>query len=67
MINKYKEKKDADFYEQEIMEQYNPINVITAGDKRDEEETNDDIKEKVQKDYGLLTYRTVVVSIKEAL
>ena len=44
MINKYKEKKDAVFYDREIRDQYEPINVITAGDKRDDDQTNEDIK-----------------------
>ncbi|MDR2194475.1 MAG: dynamin family protein [Treponema sp.] len=67
MIHKLKERKDAVFYQKKIKGQYDPINVITAADARDEGETNNDIKKKVQKDYGLLTHRTVVVSSKEAL
>jgi GTPase Era involved in 16S rRNA processing len=46
MTNKYKEKKDADFYNDAIRDKYEPINVITAGDKRDDGEINKDIKQK---------------------
>jgi GTPase Era involved in 16S rRNA processing len=66
MINKYKEKKDADFYTQAIRGQYRPINVITAADKRDEGQTNEDIKIRVRNDYHLVKGDTVVVSAKEA-
>jgi GTPase Era involved in 16S rRNA processing len=67
MTLKYKEKKDADFYNSEIKNKYHTINVITAGDKRDEGETNDSIKEKLRRDYKLVRGNTVVVSSKEAL
>jgi tetratricopeptide (TPR) repeat protein len=67
MINKYKEKKDAVFYNTAIRDRYEPINVITAGDKRDDDQTNKDIKQLVQKDYSLIKSHTVVVSPKEAL
>jgi hypothetical protein len=67
MTNKYKEKKDAVFYDQEIRNQYEPINVITAGDKRDEGQTNETIKLQLRNDYDLVKGQTVVVSSKEAL
>jgi GTPase Era involved in 16S rRNA processing len=67
MINKYKEKKDAVFYDKEILDQYEPINVITAGDKRDDDQTNEDIKKLVENGYSLVKSHTVVVSSKEAL
>jgi GTPase Era involved in 16S rRNA processing len=67
MINKYKEKKDAVFYNKAIKERYEPINVITAGDIRDDDQTNEDIKQAVRKDYSLIKSHTVVVSSKEAL
>jgi GTPase Era involved in 16S rRNA processing len=67
MINKYKEKKDAVFYNQVLQDRYDPINIITAGDKRDDDQTNEDIKLLVQNDYHLIKGHTVVVSSKEAL
>jgi GTPase Era involved in 16S rRNA processing len=66
MINKFKEKKDAVFYDKAILGRYKPINVITAGDKRDDDQTNNDIKKVVQTDYHLIKSKTVVVSSKEA-
>ncbi|MHC6203060.1 dynamin family protein [Breznakiellaceae bacterium SP9] len=66
MILKYKERKDAEFYWNHISA-YNPINVINAGDKRDEGQTDNDIKEILRKDYRLMKADTVIVSSKNAL
>jgi GTPase Era involved in 16S rRNA processing/uncharacterized tellurite resistance protein B-like protein len=67
MILKYKEKKDAEFYNREIKDKYQTINVVTAGDKRDEGETDESIKRKLRSDYKLVRENTVIVSSKEAL
>ncbi|MHC6203063.1 tetratricopeptide repeat protein [Breznakiellaceae bacterium SP9] len=66
MILKYKEAKDAKFYQDHI-KNYEPINVINAGDKRDEGQTDDDIKASLNKDYKLEKLDTVIVSSKNAL
>jgi GTPase Era involved in 16S rRNA processing len=66
MILKYKERKDAEFYRQYI-KNLTPINVINAGDARDDGQTDDDIKRKLQQDYRLIRENTVIVSSKNAL
>jgi GTPase Era involved in 16S rRNA processing len=63
MIAKYKERKDAEFYNQYI-EEYNPLNVINAGDARDDDQTDEDIKKILRKDYGLIGEDTVIISGK---
>ena len=65
MILRYKELKDVAFYKQHI-EEYNPINVINAGDMRDDGQTDADIKATLRKDYGLIGENTVIVSAKKA-
>lgn len=57
---------DVEIYKK-LIKKYYPINVITRGDKRQEGDTNDNIKADMYKSYGLNPADTVVVSSKEAL
>jgi len=61
------ERKDVDFYKKYIKDKFETINVITASDKREEEQDNKKIKLAMMKYYELVIERTVAVSPFEAL
>jgi GTPase Era involved in 16S rRNA processing len=67
MRNDYKERKDANFYKNEIKDKYKTINVITHGNARNTGQTNDEIKQELQKNYQLDEKYTVIVDSKQAL
>jgi len=61
-------RSDVDLYDKVIVDRYEPINVITFANKRDEEDTIDDLKKYLLKFYtALMLADTVAVDAKKAV